>query len=52
MKICHAEENLGFRILLILDNASAHVLVYVSLSEKVKIMCMPPRTTPVMQPVD
>jgi hypothetical protein len=44
-------ENLDFRILLILDNASAHVLDYVSLSENVKIIYMPPRTTSVMQPM-
>jgi hypothetical protein len=50
-KYC-AEKDLDFRILLILDNASAHVLDYVSLSENIKIICMPLRTTPVMQPMD
>jgi hypothetical protein len=50
-KYC-AEENLDFRVLLILDNANAHVLDYVSLSENVRIIHMPPRTTPVMLPMD
>jgi hypothetical protein len=36
MKIYCAEENLDFRILLILDNASVHVLDHMSLSENVK----------------
>jgi hypothetical protein len=35
-----------------LDNASAHVLDYVNLFEDVKIICVPSRTTPVMQPMD
>jgi hypothetical protein len=50
-KYC-AEDYLNFRILLILDNASAHVLDYLSLSEDVKIMYMPPRTVIVMQLMD
>jgi hypothetical protein len=44
-----AEDNLDFRILLILDNASSHALDYVSLSENVKIMYTPP-TTPTIKP--
>jgi hypothetical protein len=38
MKKYHAEENLDFRNLLILDNAITHVLDYVSVSENVKII--------------
>jgi hypothetical protein len=49
MKKYCVDKNIGFRILLILDNASAQVLDYVGLSEKVKIIYMPPRTPPVMQ---
>jgi hypothetical protein len=37
-----AEENLDFRILLIFDIASAHVLDYVVVSENVKVIYMPP----------
>jgi hypothetical protein len=51
MKTYCAEENLGFRILLIVDNAVAAMLDYVSLYENVKIICMPLRTTLVMQSV-
>jgi hypothetical protein len=47
-----AEENLDFRIPLILHTASAHVLEYVSLFHNVKIIYMPPRTPPVMQLMD
>jgi hypothetical protein len=50
-KYC-AEEILDFRILLILDNASAHVLDYVSLSENVEIIYMPPKTPPMMQLIE
>jgi hypothetical protein len=52
MKKYCAEENIDFRILLILNNASAHVIDYVSLSENVKIIYMPRITSPVMQPLD
>jgi hypothetical protein len=38
MKKYCAEKNLNFRVLLILDTASAHVLNHVSLSENVKII--------------
>jgi hypothetical protein len=47
-KFC-AGENVHFRNLLILDYASAYVVDYVSLSENVKVIYMPLRTTPVMQ---
>jgi hypothetical protein len=50
-KYC-AEKNLNFKILLILDNASAHVLDDVSLFEIVKITYMLPRPPPLMQPTD
>jgi hypothetical protein len=50
-KIYCEEENIDFRILLILYNVSAIVLDYVSLSENVKVIYMPLRT-PVMQPID
>jgi hypothetical protein len=46
-KYC-AEENLYFRIILVLDNASAHVLDYMSLPENIKAIFMP-QTTAVMQ---
>jgi hypothetical protein len=52
MKTYSAEENFDFGNLLILDNASDHVLDYVSLSENVKIIYMPPRMTLVMQLMD
>lgn len=35
-----------------MDNTSAHVLDYLCLPENVKIVDMPLRTTPVLQPVD
>jgi hypothetical protein len=50
-KYC-AEENLDFRILLISNNASAHVLYYVRLPENVKVIYMRLRSTTWMQPVD
>jgi hypothetical protein len=37
------EEYLDFRILLISDNVSAHVLDYVGFSENVKLIYMPQR---------
>jgi hypothetical protein len=44
-------ENLDFRILSILDNTSAHMLEYVSLSENVKAIYMPLKEIAVM-PMD
>jgi hypothetical protein len=52
LKKYYAEKNSDFRILLILDNACAHVLDYISLPENVKITYIPPRTPPAMQPMD
>jgi hypothetical protein len=46
------KKNIVKRRILILDNTSAHVLDYLCLPENVKIVDMPLRTTPVLQPVD
>jgi hypothetical protein len=44
----YAEKNLYFRIILILDEASAHILNHLSLSKNRKVIFMPP-TSAVMQ---
>ena len=45
-------ENMAFKILLIMDNASAHILPYEELSDNIKVIFMPPNTTSIMQPMD
>ncbi|KAG6933178.1 tigger transposable element derived 1 [Chelydra serpentina] len=46
------KENLAFKILLLLDNASAHELDYETLCLNVKVLFLPPNTTPLLQPMD
>ncbi|XP_066474732.1 tigger transposable element-derived protein 1-like [Tiliqua scincoides] len=44
------ERNLAFKILLLLDNASAHNLDFEALCPNIKIHLLPPRSTAIMQP--
>jgi hypothetical protein len=46
------ENNTAFKVLLILDNAAAHDLYYVSMCPNINIVFLPPRTTSLMQPSD
>ena len=52
MKKYCAENNLDFKILLLLDNASSHKIDFESLCLNIKVVFMPPNTSSVMQPMD
>ena len=48
---CSAQ-NINFKILLLLDNAPGHPFYVDDLSENIKVVFMPPNTTPILQPMD
>ena len=52
MKKYCSENNLDFKILLLLDNASSHKIDFESLCPNVRVLFMPPNTSSLMQPMD
>jgi hypothetical protein len=50
-KYCN-ENNVAFNVLLILDQASANGLNFVSVCPNINLVLFPPHTTSVMQPMD
>ena len=48
----HKSQNLAFKVVLIVDNASGHLTVLGDLCENVKISVLPPNTASLLQPTD
>uniref|UniRef100_K7EX90 HTH CENPB-type domain-containing protein n=1 Tax=Pelodiscus sinensis TaxID=13735 RepID=K7EX90_PELSI len=46
------QEDLAFKILLLLDNAPGHPPCLTDLSENIRVLFLPPNTTPLIQPLD
>ncbi|XP_039394084.1 tigger transposable element-derived protein 1-like [Mauremys reevesii] len=51
-KAYHQKENLAFKILLLLDNASVYKLDYKALCPSIKFLFLLPNTTSLLQPMD
>jgi hypothetical protein len=48
----YCKENLNFKILLVTDNCQGHPRALIDLSKNIKVVFLPPNTSPLLQPMD